>query len=54
LVSLGSEDVGDEVDRRVDRLARIVVRLGASIVRLAGGVRAEWSVWIRGCRVDLA
>ena len=37
LVSLGSEEVGDEVDRRVDRLARIVVCRGASIVMCALG-----------------
>ena len=37
LVSLGCEEVGDEVDRRVDRLARVLVYRGASIVMCALG-----------------
>ena len=37
LVSLGCEEVGDEVDRGVDRLARILVRRGASVVMCALG-----------------
>jgi hypothetical protein len=37
LVSLGCEEVGDEVDRRVDRLARVLVYRGASIVMRALG-----------------
>jgi hypothetical protein len=58
LVSLGSEEVGDDVDRGVDRRARVLACRGASIVRCAlggCGVRAggRSGVW-RGCRVDLA
>jgi len=37
LVSLGCEEVGDDVDRGVDRLARILVPRGASIVMCALG-----------------
>ena len=47
LVSLGGEEVGDEVDRGMDRLARVLVYRGASIVMYSlgrGGVRAEWNV----------
>jgi hypothetical protein len=37
LVSLGGEEVGDDVDRGVDRLSRILVPRGASIVMCAPG-----------------
>ena len=37
LVSLGCEEVGDDVDRGVDRIARVLVCRGASIVMCALG-----------------
>jgi hypothetical protein len=55
LVSLGCEEVGDEVDRGVDRLARVLVpRRVHCDVCAWGGVRAELSVPWLGYRVDLA
>ena len=47
LVSLGSEEVGDEEDRGVDRLARILAPRGASIVMCALGGQCA-------CGVDCA
>ena len=44
LVSLGVEEVGDEVDRGVDRLARILAPRGASILRCALGGRCACGV----------
>ena len=55
LVSLGCEEVGDDVDRGVDRLARVLVpRRVHCDVCAWGGVRAECSVPWLGYRVDLA
>ena len=54
LVSLGSEEVGDEVDHGVDRHARILVpRRVHCDVCAWGVVRAERSVLWRDYRVDL-